>query len=133
MHWEPLVRWIAKRARRDARALEVPLVFLQAADECQTIKDKETYSKMLIVANIYLYDHPPGDKEVRGGGTNASLDRSDYRSQYPSRSIDLTRPISQSISLDMFHSIDLTIDLTSDLAIDFTIDLTMDLAVALAF
>ena len=53
MYWEPLARWITKRARRDARALEVPLVFLQAADECQTIKDKESYSKMLNVANIY--------------------------------------------------------------------------------
>ena len=53
MYWEPLARWISKRARRDARVLEVPLVFLQAADECQTIQDKATYSRMLNVANIY--------------------------------------------------------------------------------
>ena len=53
MYWEPLARWITKRARRDARMLEVPLVFLQAADQCQTITDNETYSRMLNVANIY--------------------------------------------------------------------------------
>ncbi len=32
--WETLVRWMNTRARRDARRLGVPLVFLQAADEC---------------------------------------------------------------------------------------------------
>ena len=32
MYWEPPARWITRRARRDARLLEVPLVFLQAAD-----------------------------------------------------------------------------------------------------
>ena len=32
--------------------LEVPLVFLQAADECQTL-DAEAYSRLLNVANIY--------------------------------------------------------------------------------
>jgi len=55
MYWEPLARWITKRARRDARVLEVPLVFLQASDECQTIPvgDNATYSRMLNVANIY--------------------------------------------------------------------------------
>ena len=26
LHWEPLARWITERARRDARALEAPLV-----------------------------------------------------------------------------------------------------------
>ena len=31
--------------------------------------------------HVYLYDHPSGDKEVRGGGgTNVSLNRSHYRS-----------------------------------------------------
>ena len=33
--------------------LEVPLIFLQAAGKCQTIEDKQTYSGMLRVANIY--------------------------------------------------------------------------------
>jgi hypothetical protein len=52
MYWETLARWITKRARRDAHVLEVPLVCLQAADECQTL-DKEAYSRLLNVANIY--------------------------------------------------------------------------------
>lgn len=52
MYWETLARWITKRARRDARALGVPLVFLQAADECSTL-DKESYCRLLNVANIY--------------------------------------------------------------------------------
>ena len=52
MYWETLARWITRRARRDARVLEVPLVFLQAADECQTL-DAAAYSRLLNVANIY--------------------------------------------------------------------------------
>ena len=52
MYWETLARWITRRARRDARVLEVPLVFLQAADECQTL-DTDAYSRLLNVANIY--------------------------------------------------------------------------------
>ena len=40
------------RARRDATVLEAPLVFLQAADECQTL-NKDAYSRLLNVANIY--------------------------------------------------------------------------------
>ena len=52
MYWETLARWISRRARRDARVLGVPLVFLQAADECHTV-DKEAYSRLLNVANIY--------------------------------------------------------------------------------
>ena len=50
--WETLAHWITRRARRDARVLGVPLVFLQAADECQTL-DKDAYSRLLNVANIY--------------------------------------------------------------------------------
>ena len=34
MYWETLASWITRRARRDARVLQVPLVCLQAADEC---------------------------------------------------------------------------------------------------
>ena len=52
MYWETLARWITRRARRDAHVLAVPLVFLQAADECQTL-DADAYSRLLNVANIY--------------------------------------------------------------------------------
>ena len=52
MYWETLARWITRRARRDARVLEVPLVFLQASDECQTV-DANAYLRLLNVANIY--------------------------------------------------------------------------------
>ena len=37
MYWETLSRWIIVRARRDARELRVPLVFLQAVGECDTL------------------------------------------------------------------------------------------------
>jgi hypothetical protein len=52
MYWETLARWITRRARRDARVLGVPLVFLQAADECQTL-NKADYSRLLNIANIH--------------------------------------------------------------------------------
>jgi hypothetical protein len=52
MYWNTIARWITRRARRDAHVLQVPLVYLQAADECQTL-DKEAYSRLLNVANIY--------------------------------------------------------------------------------
>ena len=52
MYWETLARWIPRRARRDARELGVPLVVLQAGDECNSL-DKDAYSRLLNVANIY--------------------------------------------------------------------------------
>lgn len=52
MYWETLARWITRRARRDASVLQVPLVFLQAADECQTL-DADGYCRLLNVANIH--------------------------------------------------------------------------------
>ena len=52
MYWETLARWITKRARRDACKLGIPLVCLQAADECQTL-DRAAYARLLNVANIY--------------------------------------------------------------------------------
>ena len=52
MYWETLARWTPRRALRDSKVLEVPLVFLQAKDECQHL-DKDTYSRLLNVANIY--------------------------------------------------------------------------------
>ena len=52
MYWETLARWITRRARRDARVLEVPLVFLQASDECHSL-GADAYSRLLNVANIH--------------------------------------------------------------------------------
>ena len=52
MYWETLARWITRRARRDARVLGHPVVCIQAADECQTL-DKDAYTRLLAVANIY--------------------------------------------------------------------------------
>ena len=52
MYWEPLARWITRRARRDARKLGVPLVFLQASDESQSVS-ADAYARLLNVANIY--------------------------------------------------------------------------------
>ena len=59
MHWETLARWIPQRARRDARALGLPLVFMQAADECNTI-DKSAAQRLLNVANIHTTGHMHG-------------------------------------------------------------------------
>ena len=59
MYWETLARWIPQRARRDARELGVPLVFLQAVDECNTI-DKEQAVKLLNVPNIHNTGHIHG-------------------------------------------------------------------------
>ena len=52
MYWETLSRWISQRARRDARELGVPLVFLQAVDECNTI-GKEAAQRLLNVPNMH--------------------------------------------------------------------------------
>ena len=52
MCWETLSRWISKRAKRDARELGVPLVFLQAVDECNTI-DREAAKRLLNVPNMH--------------------------------------------------------------------------------
>ena len=49
IHWETLARWLPKRARRDARTLGVPLVFLQAADERNAI-DKPAAARLLCVS-----------------------------------------------------------------------------------
>ena len=52
MYWETLSRWISQRARHDARACGVPLVFLQAADECNTI-DRDAAQRLLNVPNMH--------------------------------------------------------------------------------
>ena len=59
MYWETLARWISRRARRDAKGLGVPLVFLQSADECNTM-DKSAAQRLLHVANIHATGHMHG-------------------------------------------------------------------------
>ncbi len=59
MYWETLSRWISQRAQRDARALAVPLVFLQAVDECNTI-DKPAAQRLLNVPNAHNSGHIHG-------------------------------------------------------------------------
>ena len=56
IYWETLARWIPSRARRDARTLGVPLVFLQAADECNAI-DKAAAARLLNVPNLHSTGH----------------------------------------------------------------------------
>ena len=52
MYWETLSRWISQRGKRDARELGVPLVFLQAVDECNTI-DRDAAQRLLNVPNMH--------------------------------------------------------------------------------
>ena len=59
MYWDTLARWIAQRPRRDARALGVPLVFLQAADECNTI-DRSAALRLLNFPNPHMTGHIHG-------------------------------------------------------------------------
>ena len=51
---------ISKRARRDATAVGKPLVFLQAADEANTITENEIFARMLNVVNIHKTGHMHG-------------------------------------------------------------------------
>ena len=37
LYWDTLARWTPQRAQRDAKSRGVPLVFLQAADQCSTL------------------------------------------------------------------------------------------------
>jgi hypothetical protein len=59
LYWEALSRWISQRSRRDARELGVPLVFLQAADECNTI-DRDAAQRLLNVPNMHNTGHIHG-------------------------------------------------------------------------
>ena len=52
MYWETLARWIPARAKRDAAAIGVPLVCLQAHDECNSI-DRDEAMRLLNVPNIH--------------------------------------------------------------------------------
>ena len=52
MYWETLARWMPIRAKRDARAMGVPLVVLQARDECNSV-DRVAAMRLLNVANLH--------------------------------------------------------------------------------
>ena len=72
MYWETLARWMSLRARRDARDLKVPLVFLQAVDECNTIK-ADVAKRLLNVPNTHTTGHIHGVLPVHEGMEVASL------------------------------------------------------------
>ena len=59
MYWETLSRWISHRSRRDARELGLPLVFLQAVDECNTI-DRGAAHRLLNIPNMHSTGHIHG-------------------------------------------------------------------------
>lgn len=61
MYWETLSRQIPQRAQRDANALGVPLVFLQAIDECNSI-DVDAARRLLNVPNMHNTGHIHGRK-----------------------------------------------------------------------
>ena len=60
MYWETLSRQIPQRAQRDAKAAGVPLVFLQAIDECNSI-DADAARRLLEVPNMHNTGHIHGD------------------------------------------------------------------------
>ena len=59
IYWEPVVRWGARRAQRDAQLLRVPLVFLLSWDECGAL-DGDAKARLLTVANIHNTGHMHG-------------------------------------------------------------------------
>ena len=59
MYWETLSRWISHRSRRDARELGLPLVFLQAVDECNT-NDRSAAQRLLNIPNMHCTGHIHG-------------------------------------------------------------------------
>ena len=59
MYWEVLARQMPRRAKRDALSLGVPLVFLQAVDECNTI-DRDAAQRLLNVPNMHTTGHIHG-------------------------------------------------------------------------
>ena len=66
IYWEALVRWMSQRARRGAREAQVPLVFLQAVDECNTI-DGDAARRLLNVPNPHNTGHIHGVLPVYAG------------------------------------------------------------------
>jgi len=59
LYWETLSRWASRRGRRDAMEAGVPLVFLQAVDECNTI-DRDAALRLLNVPNPHNTGHIHG-------------------------------------------------------------------------
>ena len=59
MYWEVLARQIPQRAKRDALSLGVPLVFLQAVDQCNSI-DEQAALRLLNVPNMHNTGHIHG-------------------------------------------------------------------------
>lgn len=59
LYWETLSRWASRRSRSDALEAGVPLVFLQAVDECNTI-DREAAQRLLNVPNLHNTGHIHG-------------------------------------------------------------------------
>lgn len=59
IYWDTLARWLPQRAKRDALGLGVPLVFLQAVDECNTI-DRSAAQRLLNVPNFHNTGHIHG-------------------------------------------------------------------------
>jgi hypothetical protein len=59
LYWETLARQIPQRAQRDAFSLGVPLVFMQAVDECNSI-DRDAAQRLLNVPNIHNTGHIHG-------------------------------------------------------------------------
>jgi hypothetical protein len=59
LYWETLSRWATRRSRSDAFEAGVPLVFLQAVDECNSI-DREAAQRLLNVPNSHNTGNIPG-------------------------------------------------------------------------
>ena len=59
LYWDTLARWIPPRARADATSCGVPLVFMQAVDQCNTITQEEA-RRLLNVPNSHNTGNIPG-------------------------------------------------------------------------
>ena len=59
LYWDTLARWIPVRARAEATSCGVPLVFLQAVDQCNTITPEDA-RRLLNVPNAHNTGNIPG-------------------------------------------------------------------------
>ena len=59
LYWDTLARWTPPRAARDAQAMGVPLVFLQAVDQCSTLSG-DLARRLLNVPNLHNTGAIPG-------------------------------------------------------------------------
>ena len=66
LYWDTLARWTPPRARRDATFLGVPLVFLQAVDQCSTLS-AEAARRLLNVPNLHNTGNIPGVLAIHVG------------------------------------------------------------------